>query len=76
MDFFASRILLSTVATLVTRDMVNSTRMAAMCVGDTCGDGPICIELKDGNPVDDKKLTIGDCSGASWREIGWQWLVS
>jgi hypothetical protein len=42
----------------------------AMCVGDTCGDGPICIELKDGNPGDDKKLTIGDCSGPGWRLDG------
>lgn len=40
----------------------------ASCLGVSCGDGPICIELRDpGNPGDDEKLTIGDCSGPGWR---------
>lgn len=40
----------------------------ASCLGVTCGDGPICIELRDpNNPGDDQKLTIGDCSGPGWR---------
>ena len=40
----------------------------ASCLGVSCNDGPICIELKNEDPSDDAKLTIGNCNGGpGWR---------
>jgi len=37
------------------------------CIGIDCGDASLCIELRDKDPSDDKKLTLGNCLSHGWR---------